>query len=66
MQGVGRREVVGVGERKGSEERKFPDPVPSLRLEPDIALLPERGRSPLLPSFSTCFPSELKSVPRRA
>ena len=50
MQGDGGKEEVEVGERKGSEEGNFPDPVPSLHLEPNIALLPERGCSPLFPS----------------
>ena len=50
MWGVWGREMVEGGERKGSEEGKFPDPVPRLHLEPDIALLPERGHSPLFPS----------------
>ena len=37
------------GAEKG--ERRGEVPRPSLHLEPDIALLPERGRSPLFPSL---------------
>lgn len=52
MQGDGGREEVEVGERKGSEEGNFPDPVPSLHLEPNIVLLPSLPLStPSLPVF---------------